>query len=136
MSRIEDRLHDAFGAAAGTVRPESVAELPDLGRVTRGRHVAAQASPSSQSRPSSSSSPEVTTVPMVVGMTVGQATSVLQAAQLRVMITSQGSGAVPPGTVVAQSPVAGTRLISGATITVTVAAVPGSSPTPASGAAR
>jgi beta-lactam-binding protein with PASTA domain len=73
---------------------------------------------------------------MVAGMSVSQATSVLQAAQLRVMITSQGNSGVPPGTVIAQSPVAGTRLISGATITLTVAAGPGSSPTPAPGAAR
>ncbi|MGB6453617.1 MAG: PASTA domain-containing protein [Streptosporangiaceae bacterium] len=35
MNRIEDRLRDAFGAAADTVRPESVARLPDQLRVTR-----------------------------------------------------------------------------------------------------
>jgi beta-lactam-binding protein with PASTA domain len=46
------------------------------------------------------------------------------------MIVSQGSSAGPPGTVITQNPVAGTRLISGATITLTIAAAPGSSPAP------
>lgn len=40
MNRIEDRLRDAFGTAAGTVRPESVAGLADLTRAPRARRLA------------------------------------------------------------------------------------------------
>jgi hypothetical protein len=155
VNRIEDRLRDAFGAAAGTVRPELVARLPEPSRVARTRRLTAltaaaavavvivaasvmtplalaggHGAPSrpagpaapSPTAPAHPSSTRVTTVPMVVGMTSSQAAVVLQAAGLLVMIDSQGSSAVPPGTVIAQNPDAGSRLTSGATITLTVAA--------------
>lgn len=40
MNRIEDRLRDAFGAAAGTVRPESVGVLREPSRPARIRRLA------------------------------------------------------------------------------------------------
>ena len=43
MNRIEDRLRDAFAAAAETVQPESVAVLPEPSHTTKRRHVAALA---------------------------------------------------------------------------------------------
>jgi hypothetical protein len=43
VNRIEDRLRDAFAAAAETVRRESVAGLPEPSHTTRRRHVSALA---------------------------------------------------------------------------------------------
>jgi len=43
VNRIEDRLRDAFAAAAETVQPESVAGLPEPSHTTKRRHVAALA---------------------------------------------------------------------------------------------
>jgi hypothetical protein len=43
VNRIEDRLRDAFAAAAETVQPESLAGLPEPSHMTKRRHVAALA---------------------------------------------------------------------------------------------
>ena len=164
MNRIEDRLRDAFGAAAGTVRSESVPALPDPSRVTRKRHLAALAAAAAvavviigasvitplalaaghgaPSRPAGPVAPSPSasashasagpiTVPLTIGMTTGQAMSELVAAGLNVAVQMQASPAAPAGTVVAQTPVGGTRVPYGATIMLTVAAGPGPTPTPA-----
>jgi PASTA domain len=160
VNRLEDRLRDALGATAETVRPESVTGLPDPSRVTRTRHVAAlaaaaavavviigasvstplflaggHAAPSRPAGPAATSpaalaSPSgaaVTVVPDVVDTMVNQATSLLRDAGLQVMVVEQASSAFPPGCVIAQSPVAGTRSPAGATVVLSVAAAPGPS---------
>jgi hypothetical protein len=83
--------------------------------------------------PSATASPTgavVITVPLTVGMSQAQAVSVLSAADLNVVCEAQADTAVPAGTVIAQTPAGGSRLVPGATITLTVAA-PESSPAPA-----
>lgn len=154
MNRIEDRLRDAFGAAAETVRPDSVSGLhtrPFAGRTRRLAPLAAAAAvaaivvaasvitplalaggnghpPAATGGPSPTPAygATVTTVPMVVGMSVSQATAVLNAAGLRVTAGGQIGNSLPAGTVITQTPAAGTRVPGGTMISLAVASGRGS----------
>jgi hypothetical protein len=168
VNRLEDRLRDAFGAAAETVRPESVGVLREQARPARTRRLApltaaaavavviigaavitplalagGHSTPSRPARPTlspaaraSPSGAAVTVVPDVVDMMISQATSLLQATGLQVIVVEQASSAFPPGCVIAQTPVAGTRSPAGAIVMLSVAAEPGPSPTPAPAGTR
>jgi beta-lactam-binding protein with PASTA domain len=81
----------------------------------------------SPAAPASPSGAAVTVVPDVVDTMVNRATSLLHDAGLQVVVVEQASSAFPPGCVIAQTPVAGTRNPAGATIVLSVAAAPGSS---------
>jgi PASTA domain len=158
MNRLEDRLRDAFSAAAETVQPDSVGgqrarpsaigtrrlaplaaaaavavivigasiSVPML--LTRGNHGQPSSTGAGPSLPTASAVPSgaVVTVSNVLGMAVNQATAQLQAMGLQVTVLSGVSRTVPAGTVMAQSPAAGARAASGATVTMVVSA--GASP--------
>ncbi len=71
-------------------------------------------------------------VPEVVNSTEAQARATLGNAGFNVVVINQEDGSVDPGTVLAQSPQAGTLLAAGKTVTITVATEPPPpvSPTP------
>jgi hypothetical protein len=164
VNRIEERLRDAFGAAAETVRPESVGVLPGQSRPGRTRRLAplvaaaavaiviigasvitplalagghrAPAAPSHGSRGKQpvhgltarpgSGPPRIT--PNTVGLPASQAQELFAEEGFRSDVTLVRAAGFPSGSVIAQTPVGGTRVASGALVTVIVAAAPGWSP--------
>ena len=60
------------------------------------------------------------TVPLVIGMSVDQATETLLSTALRVTTAEEDGGSTPRGTVITQTPIAGTRVPRGATISLVV----------------
>jgi serine/threonine-protein kinase len=72
-----------------------------------------------------------TKVPNVVNQSEAQAKSDLANAGFNVNVITQEDGSVSPGTVLAQSPKAGTSAVKGTLVTITVAkAPPAPTPTP------
>jgi beta-lactam-binding protein with PASTA domain len=67
------------------------------------------------------------TVPAVTGMTQAQAEAVTAQAGYLVKVTATTAPHVPPGTVVSQSPAAGTKMPAGGMVDLKVAAVDGTS---------
>jgi beta-lactam-binding protein with PASTA domain len=63
-------------------------------------------------------------VPDVVGLQVAEATEALEAAGFVVERIPAEEGAKPPGKVMAQSPIGGTRAIVGSTVRIEVAGDP------------
>lgn len=168
MNHVEDRLRDAFAAAAETVRPETVGVLRQASRPAGRRRLAPLAAAAavaviivaasvitplalagghrgssgagSSAVPSPSPSapafddPGAIEVPHVVGASIAQAEALLSGAGLQVKVQAQiPAGTVieqiPTGTVMEQTPVGGTRVASGATVTVVVAVGSGPSAT-------
>jgi serine/threonine-protein kinase len=71
-----------------------------------------------------STGPPKTAVPDVTGENEGQAKSVLQGANFNVKVVPQTSSSATPGTVISQTPVAGTREVPGTIVTIVVAKAP------------
>jgi beta-lactam-binding protein with PASTA domain len=72
-----------------------------------------------------SSGPQQVSVPEVTGSSEAEAKAALQAAGLKLgTVTHQPSNEVAPGTVITQSPVAGTQLAAGQAVDLTVAQAP------------
>jgi serine/threonine-protein kinase len=63
-------------------------------------------------------------VPDVKGQKEGPARSALQAAGFKVQVSRQPAGGSPPGTVLDQSPAAGTQVLPGSTVNIVVAQAP------------
>src|SRR5207253_418025 len=75
--------------------------------------------------------PQRVAVPSVSGIAKARAQRTLQSFGFRVSVTQQQSAKVPPGTVLSQSPPAGSVELQGSTISITVAtAPPAPSPSP------
>jgi serine/threonine-protein kinase len=73
-------------------------------------------------------------VPSVTGLSEAQARSDLAQAGFEAQVVEQNDSSVPEGTVLAQSPKAGSELSRGSTVTITVAiAVPEPQPEPTVG---
>ena len=71
-----------------------------------------------------SSGPEQVDVPDVVGDTIEEARSTLEAAGFRATVEEREDAEADPGTVLAQSPAAGSTVDAGATVALTVARAP------------
>jgi membrane peptidoglycan carboxypeptidase len=72
--------------------------------------------------------PQLVTVPSVVGLSKSGATSTLQSYGFKVGVKEKNAPSAAPGTVLSQSPSAGTSAYQGSTVTITVAS--GRSPPP------
>ena len=109
-------LHPAFahrysGARKGTV----IGQSPRRGtRVKDGTDV----------RVTLSAGPAPVTVPPVVGQASSDATAALDAAKLRPVVTQVPAPGVPTGQITRESPVAGSKLLPGSTVTLSAAEAP------------
>ena len=68
--------------------------------------------------------PTMATVPNVVGQTQAAAQSAISAAGLSASISTANSASVPSGSVISQSPIGGTSVVSGSTVAITVSLGP------------
>ena len=75
-------------------------------------------------------SPQPLAVPSVVGLARAEALRTLRQLGFAVRVTLEATAAVPPGTVLLQTPAAGVEARGGATVTITVATAPSPSSSP------
>jgi serine/threonine-protein kinase len=69
----------------------------------------------------------VVQVPVVTGLTLGEARSALQLSGLHIEQTREPTPDAPAGVVVSQTPAAGTRVLVGATVQVSISSGPAGS---------
>jgi hypothetical protein len=151
VNRLEERLRDAFGAAAETVQPDAVGGLRARRPMTRARRLAPLAAATAvavivvgaavsvppllsdghgRSSATGTGVDAMVAVPRVTGMSAKQAASVLKAAGLHASVMRQAGSSVLAGLVITQTPAAGTRWPARATVTLVLDNGPGPSPSP------